>query len=217
MSKSERSYDQWCPVAVGLDLIGDRWVLLVLRELAMGDRRFTDLRGALTGIAPNLLSERLKALRDAGLIETVELPPPAARTVYRLTEEGRHTIPVLRAMARFGARHLEGDPDPAFGARRLVHALLLPWWTAGGTEMRARVDVGDGHPVDVTLSGDRVDVADAVGTADVTLTASPAAVAAVRQGGAASALRLSGSASARRSFLDAFALGSPRPRGRLPR
>ena len=217
MSKSERSYDQWCPIAVGLDLIGDRWVLLVLRELAMGDRRFTDLRAALVGIAPNLLSERLRTLRDTGLVETIELPPPAARTVYRLTDEGRHTIPVLRAMARFGARHLEGSPQPAFGARRLVHALLLPWWTACGAELRARVDVGDGRPIDVVLSADRVDVAEPVGAVDVTLAATPAAVAAARQGGPVSALRLSGSAPARRAFLEAFALGPARLRGRLPR
>ncbi|MCC6437382.1 MAG: helix-turn-helix transcriptional regulator, partial [Acidimicrobiales bacterium] len=84
MNKSDRSYRQWCPIAAGLDVLGDRWVLLICRELSMGDRRFTDLRAALPGIAPNLLTDRLRSLADEGLVTTAELPPPAARTVYRL-------------------------------------------------------------------------------------------------------------------------------------
>ena len=81
----ERTYGQYCPIAAGLDLIGDRWTLLLLRELSMGDRRFTDLRAALPGIAPNLLIERLRSLQSIRLITAVELPPPAARSVYSLT------------------------------------------------------------------------------------------------------------------------------------
>ena len=86
---TERTYGQYCPIAAGLDVVGDRWTLLICRELAQGDRRYTDLRKALDGIAPNLLSDRLRMLQDAGLVTTVELPPPAARSVYRLTDEGR--------------------------------------------------------------------------------------------------------------------------------
>ena len=213
MSKPERSYHQWCPIAVGLDLIGDRWVLLVLRELAIGERRFTDLRVALAGIAPNLLSERLRALRDAGLVDTVDLPPPAARTVYRLTDDGRQTLPVLRAVAQFGARHLVGEPSNAeFGARRLIHALLLPWWTPG-VDVRARVDIGDGRPLDVVLAGDRVEVIEPDGPPDVTLTTTPSTLAAVRRGDHAARLVLTGSASAKRAFLAVFDLpAAVRPR-----
>src|SRR3954470_21436374 len=94
----QRTYGQYCPIAAGLDLLGDRWVLLICRELSIGDRRFTDLRTALTGIAPNLLSERLRALSAAGLVTCAELPPPAARSVYRLTEAGRGVLPVLRSL-----------------------------------------------------------------------------------------------------------------------
>src|SRR5258706_16403444 len=101
----ERTYGQYCPIAAGLDLIGERWTLLPLRELSMGDRRFTDLRAALPGIAPNLLTERLRSLRAIGLITAVELPPPAARSVYSLTEGGRRIEPVLRSVARFGAAY----------------------------------------------------------------------------------------------------------------
>ena len=82
----------------------------------MGDRRFTDLRSELPGIAPNLLTERLRSLQAIGLVAAVELPPPAARSVYRLTDEGRRIEPVLRSVARFGARYLTGDPSEAFDA-----------------------------------------------------------------------------------------------------
>src|SRR6478752_1120430 len=109
----QRTYAQYCPIAVGLDLLGDRWVLLICRELSIGDRRFTDLRRALTGIAPNLLSERLRALTGAGLVTCAELPPPAARSVYRLTDAGRAIVPVLRSLARFGVQFLDADGEDA--------------------------------------------------------------------------------------------------------
>ena len=103
-----RTYDQYCPVAAALDVVGDRWTLLIMRELLAGDRRFTDLRTALPGIAPNLLSERLRDLQAEGLVEHKELPPPAARTVYSATADGRSVAPVLQSLARF--QHLDpGD------------------------------------------------------------------------------------------------------------
>src|SRR5262245_47866006 len=106
MPVANRSYDQYCSVAVALDVLGDRWTLLILRELLFGPQRFTDLRVALPGIAPNLLAERLRALEEEGLVAQEELPPPAARTVYVATEEGRRTAPVLQALSRFGLGRL---------------------------------------------------------------------------------------------------------------
>ena len=106
-----RSYAQDCPIAQALDTLGDRWVLLILRELRIGPRRFTDVRTALPGIAPNLLSDRLRVLLDEGLIEQRVLEPPAARTVYVLTARGLQAAPVLDALARFGAAQL--DPPAA--------------------------------------------------------------------------------------------------------
>ena len=131
-------------------------MLLICRELAQGDQRFTDLRTAMPRIAPNLLSERLRDLQAAGLVTTAELPPPAARTVYRLTAEGRRVVPVLRAVAQFGAAYLEGEPAPTFDTRRAAFALLLPWWRAeraDGTPERIRFDGGDGAPVDLVRDG----------------------------------------------------------------
>ena len=74
---TNRTYEQYCPIATALDVLGDRWTLLVLRELLIGEQRFTDLRRSLPGMAPNLLTERLRLLEDQGFVTRRELPPPA--------------------------------------------------------------------------------------------------------------------------------------------
>lgn len=109
---AQRTYGHLCPIACALDVVGDRWNLLILRELSFGAQRFSDLRDTLTGIAPNLLTDRLRDLAAAGLVQQEELPAPAARTVYALTPEGREVRPVLAALARFGAKRL---PAPEVG------------------------------------------------------------------------------------------------------
>jgi DNA-binding HxlR family transcriptional regulator len=102
----KKRHDQYCPIARTLDVLGDRWSLLILRELLLGDRRFVDLREWLPGVSPTLLTKRLQQLAANGLITTIELPPPAARTVYTATAKGREAIPILRAMTRFGMKLL---------------------------------------------------------------------------------------------------------------
>lgn len=211
MNKSDRSYRQWCPIAAGLDVLGDRWVLLVCRELSMGDRRFTDLRAALPGIAPNLLTDRLRALIDDGLVTTAELPPPAARTVYRLTEDGRRVLPVLRSLARFGARHLGGQAPEGVDARRVASALLLPWWRSGTPDLRVRLDIGPGGAIDlVTLDG-RVHLEQpgdgpAAPTPDVTVQTDPDALARARRDGSPLEAAVRGPAAKRRAFAEGYAL-----------
>ncbi len=123
------AYPTYCPIARALDVLGDRWTLLILRELANGDHRYTDLRTNLPGIPPNLLSQRLKDLVDEGLVTTRKLPPPAARTVYTATDYGRTTIPVLRALARFGFQRIE-PADEATEIRPViaVSSSLKPFW-----------------------------------------------------------------------------------------
>jgi DNA-binding HxlR family transcriptional regulator len=147
-----KTYAQNCPVAVALDAIGDRWTLLILRELALGDQRFTDLRNALPGIAPNLLSARLAELVDRDLIGRAELPPPAARSVYRLTARGEGVRPVLGALARFGVPDLPRDPERRMRPLSALLTLLSAWYRgpeAGLT--RARVTI-DGTPFDLALA-----------------------------------------------------------------
>jgi DNA-binding HxlR family transcriptional regulator len=97
-----RSYGQYCAVARSLDVIGDRWTMLIVRELWLRPCRYTDLRQALPGIATNLLADRLRDLEGDGLVQRTEEPPPVATTVYRLTERGRALEPVLYELARWG-------------------------------------------------------------------------------------------------------------------
>jgi len=105
-------YDQqYCPIARALDVLGDRWTLLIMRELLIGDQRFTDLRTHLPGIAPTLLTQRLRTMIDEGLVATKQLPPPAARSVYTATEHGRSVIPVMRSLALWGMALLEEPSD----------------------------------------------------------------------------------------------------------
>lgn len=101
---SKRSYGEGCPIAHSLDLIGERWALLVVRELRLGPRRYRDLQEALPAIAPTVLSQRLKDLEAVGVLRRRELAPPAAARVYELTEWGAELEPVFRALARWGVR-----------------------------------------------------------------------------------------------------------------
>ncbi len=178
MATAERTYGQWCPIAVGLDLIGDRWVLLICRELMLGDQRFTDLRTALPGVAPSLLTDRLRSLEAAGMVTTVELAPPAARTVYRLTEHGRSVGPVLRSLARFGVQHLDGEPAATMDARRIANALLVPWRQRVEESLRIRLVLGRtaNDATDVVLDGLTTRFESVTGDADVTIRTSVSAL-----------------------------------------
>ncbi|MER5255847.1 MULTISPECIES: winged helix-turn-helix transcriptional regulator [unclassified Streptomyces] len=99
-----RSYDQSCPAARALDVVGGRWSLLIVRELLLGPKRYTDLVAGLPGIGPNVLAERLRALRDAGVLSQSKLPPPAPSAVYELTELGAAMRPVVDELTRWGMR-----------------------------------------------------------------------------------------------------------------
>jgi DNA-binding HxlR family transcriptional regulator len=106
-----KRYDQYCPVAHAMSLIGERWALLVVRELLKGPRRYTDLAAGLPGIGTNILATRLRELEAAGVVERRKLPAPAASTVYELTPYGAGLEEVIHAIGRWGARSL-GPPSP---------------------------------------------------------------------------------------------------------
>jgi DNA-binding HxlR family transcriptional regulator/putative sterol carrier protein len=114
----EHRYQQYCALARTLDVAGDRWTLLIVRELAPGPRRFTDLIDGLPGISRNLLTERLRALERDGIIARQELPPPAARQVYELTDDGRDLATAMAPLIAWGGRRI-GDrkPGETFRAR----------------------------------------------------------------------------------------------------
>jgi DNA-binding HxlR family transcriptional regulator len=120
-----KRYDQYCPIAHSLGLVGERWTLLVIRELFAGPKRYTDLAAHLPGIGTNVLADRLKELETAGLVAKRKLPPPAASTVYELTAMGRELRPVLHELARFGARLMGPPPPDALEEGWLLGALDL--------------------------------------------------------------------------------------------
>jgi len=120
-----KRYDQYCPIACSLGLVGERWTLLVVRELMHGPKRYTDLVDGLHGIGTNILAARLKALESAGLVERRKLPPPAGSSVYELTPTGQGLRPVLHELARFGARLMGPPPLEALDPGWLVDALDL--------------------------------------------------------------------------------------------
>jgi len=107
-----RSYGQYCSVAKALDVVGDRWTLLIVRELILqGPCRYTDLRAALPGIATNLLAERLRDLEAAGLVTREEAPPPVATTLFSVTDTGAELAPVLTALGAWGVRYMARPAD----------------------------------------------------------------------------------------------------------
>ncbi|MCW3797946.1 helix-turn-helix transcriptional regulator [Sphingomonas sp. BN140010] len=109
-SELRRGYDDACGTAHALELIGERWALLVLRELMLGARRFSDLRADLPGISANVLTQRLEELEERGLIRRKRLPPPAARDVYEATEWGLEAEALVQALGRWAARSPRHDP-----------------------------------------------------------------------------------------------------------
>src|SRR5918999_252887 len=114
----EHRYQQYCALARTLDVAGDRWTLLIVRELAPGPRRFTDLLDGLPGVSRKLLTERLRALERDGIIVRQELPPPAARRVYELTDDGRDLAVAMAPLIAWGARRIgERKPEESFRAR----------------------------------------------------------------------------------------------------
>lgn len=117
---SRRSYNDACGTAHALDLVGERWALLVIRELLLGPKRFGDLRDDLPGISANVLTQRLAGLEAAGIVERRRLPPPASTQVYGLTEWGAETAPIFEVLGRWAARSPTHDPRLPLSATSLM-------------------------------------------------------------------------------------------------
>jgi len=117
---TKRTYDDGCAAAHALDLVGERWALLTVRELMLGPKRFTDLRAGLPGVSPNVLAQRLRELESTGVVKRRKLPPPAASKVYELTEWGKELEPVLVQLGRWGARSPSKPYDAALGVDSLI-------------------------------------------------------------------------------------------------
>ena len=119
-----KRYDQYCPIAHALGLVGERWSLLIVRELLQGPKRYTDLAGSLPGIGTNILAARLKELETCGLITKRRLEPPAASQVYELTAYGHELKPVMRALALWGLRSIDPPAEDDDLAPGWLHGAL---------------------------------------------------------------------------------------------
>ncbi|MEV8637280.1 winged helix-turn-helix transcriptional regulator [Streptosporangium sp. NPDC051023] len=171
-----RSYNDPCGIARGLDVIGERWALLVVRELLLGPKRFTQLRLGLHGASQNVLSQRLRELEQAGVVRRRKLGPPAAAWVYELTEWGRDLEPLLMALGRWGSR-IPVTSETELGLDALILALRTMFDPRAAQGLRATYDlrIGDDRFLAEVADG-RLDIvrgdpggrADAVVETDVT-------------------------------------------------
>ena len=136
-----RTYADGCAAAHALDLVGERWALLVVRELLLGPKRFTDLRAGLPGVSPNVLAQRLRELESAGVVRRRKLPPPAASRIYELTEWGEELEPVIVRLGRWGARSPSRLCDAMLGVDSLVLSFRTMFHPQAADGLRASYEL----------------------------------------------------------------------------
>ena len=157
-SVTRRSYEQTCSLAFGLDILGERWTLLLVRELLLGPQRFSDLLDSLEGIGPNTLATRLRGMESDGLVQKRRLPPPAASTVYELTERGRALEPVLLEMARWGRSLLPAEPQDLHPGW-VAFALKIAFDASGAQDVELTCELCvDGQSYVVTIGDGQIAV-----------------------------------------------------------
>ena len=205
----KRRYDDACGTAHALELIGDRWTLLVLRELMLGGRRFSDLRGDLPGISANVLTQRLTELEARGLVVRKRLPPPASVQVYEATTWGLEAEPIVQSLGRWAARSPGHDATlPLSGV-----SLMLSFGTMFDPDKAKKFDgrIGfrlgpDSYLARIRKGRFKVARGEA-GAGDVLFTASPTAIAAVVYGGAPiDSVRIEGNRALAEKFVTLFPL-----------
>jgi DNA-binding HxlR family transcriptional regulator len=136
---SRRRYDDACGTAHALDLIGERWALLVMRELMLGPKRFSDLRSDLPGISANVLTQRLEGLEASGLLVRRRLPPPASTQVYELTPWGYEAEPIVQSLGRWAARSPAHDPTLPISATSIMLSFRTMFDPKRAGDLRARI------------------------------------------------------------------------------
>jgi DNA-binding HxlR family transcriptional regulator len=212
---SRRTYGDRCGIARALDVVGERWALLVVRELLLGPKRFTDLRAGLPHIGPDVLSQRLRELEQAGIVRRHTLAPPAASRVYELTSRGQELEPVVLALGRWGSRTEVPADDAAFGADSAVLALktLFDPKVAGGLVVSYEVRLGE-HRFNARVTGGRLELArGAAENPDAVIETDPTTLAALlwhgrslKQALHSGAVKLEGDRRSLESFLRLFPL-----------
>jgi DNA-binding HxlR family transcriptional regulator len=202
---ARRTYGDRCGIARALDLVGERWALLVVRELLLGPKRFTDLRAGLPNIGPDVLAQRLRELEERGVVRRGKLPPPAASQIYELTDWGRELEPVVLGLGRWGSRAPVLSDDAPLGADAAMLALKTMFDPSQAVSATYDVRLGEDRYA-VRVDGGRLDItrAEADG-ADATIVTDPATLAAVLwHGHPADDIEVQGSRRAFRRFLRLF-------------
>jgi DNA-binding HxlR family transcriptional regulator len=154
-----RTYGDGCGIAHALDLLGERWALLVVRELLLGPKRFTDLREGLPGVSPNVLAQRLRELEQAAIVGRRKLPPPAASSVYELTGWGRELKPLLISLGTWALRSPSFPHGVPVGMDSVILALstFFDPERAGDLDARYELRLGE-HTFGVRVAGGAIDV-----------------------------------------------------------
>jgi DNA-binding HxlR family transcriptional regulator len=212
---SRRRYEDGCGTAHALELIGERWSLLVMRELMLGPKRFSDIRADLPGISANTLTQRLEGLEKAWIVVREKLAPPASGQVYGLSEWGYQLLPVMGALGRWAVRSPDHDPSQHFSAVSLLLSFMAMNQPAitGGFEATLGFRLGRENYVLTMKDGAvRAVRGDPVGT-DITFEGAPGAIAAAVYGGvplaaleAEGALKLEGDRKIAERFITLFPL-----------
>ncbi len=210
-----RRYDDACATAHALDLVGERWALLVMRELMFGPKRFSDLRASLPGISANVLTQRLEGLEEVGLVIRRKLPPPAAAKVYELTAWGYESEAIFQVLGRWASRSPSHDPSLQFGSASLLLSLRTMLDPARAQGMAARIGLRVGTEAFVaSLAEGRIEIATgSPDGADVIFTGAAAVIAGAIYGGrplaaleAEGVLRIDGDRALAERFVTLFPL-----------
>lgn len=214
-TSSKRSYEDACGLAHALDLIGERWALLVMRELMLGPKRFSDLRADLPGISANVLTQRLDGLEETGILRRRKLPPPSSAQVYELTPWGYEAEPLVKIMGRWAARSPGHDPSLPLSAVSLMLSFrtMFDASKADGFSGRIGLVIGDETFIARIAGGVfEVDRA-AIEGVDTTLTGPATVMAGVVYGGqpldamiAAGVLAVTGERAVAERFVTLFTL-----------
>jgi len=223
---TKRTYGEACRFAYALDIVGERWALLVVRELLLGPKRFTDLRTSLPHASSNILSERLRDLEQGGVIQRRKLPPPAASSVYELTEWGRELEPIVTKLGAWGARSPIPPESQEIGPDSIVLALrsLFDPDAAGDLEATYALQIGE-ERFRVEIAGGEVELARDVPTEPLLSIAVPDAptLAAILTAQlplddalASGAAQIEGSKQATKRFLRLFPMPEPCPGSSAP-
>ncbi|MBA3678131.1 MAG: transcriptional regulator [Sphingosinicella sp.] len=177
--RKRRFYDDACGTAHGLELIGERWALLILRELMLGPKRFSDIRADLPGISANVLTQRLEGLEANGLLIRRKLPPPSSAQVYELTQWGYEAEPVIKTLGRWAVRSPDHDPTMQISPVSLMLSFrtMIDAERAKGVEARIGFRVGGECFLGQVFDGDIVIKRDPLDNAEATFIGEPAMLA----------------------------------------